>query len=702
MAADGDTAVVGAYQDDDATNDNSGSAHVFTRSSSAAPWSWSAKLTASDAAANDEFGIAVAVDGDTIVVGAHQNDSNKGAAYVFTKPESGGWADATETAKLTASDAAANDEFGISVAVHGETVVVGAHQNDADDQDNNEGAGYVFTKPESGGWADGTETPKLIASDATRGDEFGISVAVDDDEDTIVVGAYLDDHTDYDGNTIGSAGSAYVFTQDSNGWSQKTKLTGPSRGKGDWLGYSVAVAGGTVLAGAYQSSISGPDSGAVYLWTVPQWADIANSDATTTSHTVTGLTNRVEYSLQVRAVDKVEGAGAGPPSDPLRAMPLKPKPAVPTVLSAVAGDSQVELSWDDPAGGSPPIINYQLWQHAEHPTLTADTRTANDEFGYAVAIDGDTAVVGMPGEDSPDNSGAAFVFTRDQGTGKWSPSPVARLRASDPGTQYRFGLSVAVHEDTSNGDTIVVGAPDHSSSKGAVYVFSEPSGGWANDVGEDHATETARFLASDGAAADEFGNSVAVVGNTIVVGAYLDDDNGDSSGSAYVFDEPSGGWANDTDSDDADAEFDHTTETLKLSGSSGSDNFGRSVAIDGDTIVVGASGDDSGTGSAFVFIKPATGWANSSGTEVAKLTAYFGSGSDGGDRFGRSVAIDGGTIVVGAYGDDGDTGSAYVFTKGGPIPVGPTAQGLRRPNSPPPTAAAATSSGVRSRWTATP
>ena len=549
--------------------------------------------------------------------------------------------------------------------MHGETVVVGAHKYDVGGgtEKANAGAAYVFIKPTGGPWADGTETPKLIASDATRGDGFGISVAVDDDEDTIVLGAYLDDHTDDDGNTIGSAGSAYVFTQDSNGWSQKTKLTGPSRGKGDWLGYSVAVAGGTVLAGAYQSSISGPDSGAVYLWTVPQWADIANSDATTTSHTVTGLTNRVEYSLQVRAVDKVEGAGAGPPSDPLRAMPLKPKPAVPTVLSAVAGDSQVELSWDYPAGGSPPIINYQLWQHAEHPTLTADTRTANDEFGYAVAIDGDTAVVGMPGEDSPDNSGAAFVFTRDQGTGKWSPSPVARLRASDPGTQYRFGLSVAVHEDTSNGDTIVVGAPDHSSSKGAVYVFSEPSGGWANDVGEDHATETARFLASDGAAADEFGNSVAVVGNTIVVGAYLDDDNGDSSGSAYVFDEPSGGWANDTDSDDADGEFDHTTETLKLSGSSGSDNFGRSVAIDGDTIVVGASGDDSGTGSAFVFIKPATGWANSSGTEVAKLTAYFGSGSDGGDRLGRSVAIDGGTIVVGAYGDDGDTGSAYVFTK---------------------------------------
>ena len=601
VAVDGNTAVVGAYRDDDDGAD-SGSAHVFTRSSSTAPWSWAAKLTADDAAANDEFGISVAVDGDTIVVGAHQNDSNKGAAYVFTwnssnsnweqkakltafdaaandefgiavavdgdtivvgahqnnsnkgaayvftKPESGGWADATETAKLTASDAAANDEFGISVAVHGETVVVGAHQNDADDQDNNEGAGYVFTKPGSGGWATatetakltafgaaandefgisvavhgetvvvgahkydvgggtekanagaayvfikptggpwayGTETAKLIASDATRGDEFGISVAVDDNEDTIVVGAYLDD------DNGDNSGSAYVFTQDSNGWSQKTKLTGPSRGKGYWLGHSVAVVGNTVIAGADKSNISGPDSGAVYLWTVPGWTDIVNSDATTTSLTVTGLTNRVEYSFQVRAVDNAEGVGAGPPSE-VRATPLKPRPAKPTGLSAAPGDTQVRVSWDLPGESSPPTNSYQLWQHAENAILTAPSPAADDEFGYAVAIDGDIAVVGMPGEDDGTilNVGAAFVFTSDS-SGTWSQ--VAKLRASDPNAQDRFGLSVAVHEDTSNGDTIVVGAPHHSSSRGAVYVFTEPSGGWANDVGEDHATETAKL-----------------------------------------------------------------------------------------------------------------------------------------------------------------------------------------------------------------
>ena len=771
VTVDGNTAVIGAYKDDDAGAD-SGSAHVFTRSSSTAAWSWAAKLTASDAAANDEFGISVAIEGDTIVVGAHQNDADdrdndegaayvfikvsgvwgqkakltasdaaaddgfgisvavhddtvvvgahlenandddvdttddvtdSGAAYVFTKPGSGGWADATETAKLTASDGAASDAFGISVAVHDETVVVGAHLENANDDDvdttddiadsgaayvftkpesggwadatetakltadnaaendafgismavhgetvvvgahkydvggeANAGAAYVFIKPESGGWADGTETAKLIASDAMRGDEFGIAVAVDDDEDTIVVGAYLDDHTGDDGNTIGNAGSAYVFTQDSNGWSQKTKLTGPSRGKGDWLGYSVAVAGDTVLAGAYKSNISGPDSGAVYLWVVPEWADIANSDATTTSHTVAGLTNRVEYSLQVRAVDKVEGAGAGPPSD-VRATPLKPRPAKPTGLSAAPGDTQVKLSWNDPVEGSPPINNYELWQHAERPMLTADDRAANDEFGYAVAIDGDTAVVGMPGEDNPDNSGAAFVFTRDS-SGTWSQ--VAKLRASDPNAQDRIGLSVAVHEDTSNGDTIVVGAPHHSSSKGAVYVFTEPSGGWAST------STAAKLTASDRADGDEFGISVAVDGDTVAVGAH-------NNNAAYVFTKPTDGWTS-------------TTTAAKLSGS---DSFGRSVAVDAGTIVVGASGDSNDDqGSAFVFTKPATGWADSTSAGAAKLTAYSRNNND---RFGRSVAIDGDTIVVGAhqptYQDGGETikqpGAAYVFTK---------------------------------------
>ena len=666
VAVHGNTIVIGAYQHDPDSKSDAGAVYVFTKPNG--DWvttSTAAKLTASDGAVDDAFGISVAVHDETVVVGAHLENANdddvdttddvadSGATYVFTKPESGGWADATETAKLTAADAAVDDEFGISVAVHGETVVVGAHLENANDDDvdttddvADSGAAYVFTKPatdvnddDSEDWKDWASlddegkaglTAKLTASDGTADDEFGISVTID--ADTVVVGAYLDD-----GNGKNS-GSAYVFTQDANSgkWSHTAKLTGPSRGRDNWVGHSVAVVGNTVIAGADKSNISGPDSGAVYLWTVPGWTDIANSDATTTSHTVTGLTNRVEYSLQVRAVDKVEGAGAGPPSD-VRATPLKPRPAKPTGLSAAPGDTQVKLSWNDPVEGSPPINNYELWQHAERPMLTADDRAANDEFGYAVAIDGDTAVVGMPGEDNPDNSGAAFVFTRDS-SGTWSQ--VAKLRASDPNAQDRIGLSVAVHEDTSNGDTIVVGAPHHSSSKGAVYVFTEPSGGWAST------STAAKLTASDRADDDEFGISVAVDGDTVAVGAH-------NNNAAYVFTKPTDGWTS-------------TTTAAKLSGS---DSFGRSVAVDAGTIVVGASGDsDDDQGSAFVFTKPATGWADSTSAGAAKLTAYSRNNND---RFGRSVAIDGDTIVVGAhqptYQDGGETikqpGAAYVFTK---------------------------------------
>ena len=148
-----------------------------------------AKLTASDRALVDQFGQSVAVDGDTVVVGAYDDDdggeNDSGLAYVFTKPGTG-WADATETGKLTALVPDEDDYFGYSVAVNGDTVVVGALQADGF-----EGSVYVFTEPTDGGWADVTETAKLTASDGFFVDLLGYSVAVDGD--TVVAGAYGDD-----------------------------------------------------------------------------------------------------------------------------------------------------------------------------------------------------------------------------------------------------------------------------------------------------------------------------------------------------------------------------------------------------------------------------------------------------------------------------------------------------------------------------
>ena len=202
--------MVGAGFDDCQAGGDCGSAYVFEKPAGgwAGALTEAAKLTASDAAASDEFGRPVSVSGDTVVVGAKFDDcpagSNCGSAYVFEKP-GGGWAGAlTQDAKLTASDAAAGDEFGVSVAVSGDTVVVSAYLDDCT-AGGFCGSAYVFGKP-AGGWAGAlTQDAKLTASDAAAGDEFGVSVFISGD--TVVVGAFLDDCT-----AGVSCGSAYVFS----------------------------------------------------------------------------------------------------------------------------------------------------------------------------------------------------------------------------------------------------------------------------------------------------------------------------------------------------------------------------------------------------------------------------------------------------------------------------------------------------------
>jgi hypothetical protein len=208
VALSGDTAVIGAVLDNIVGGpggifDGHGSAYVFV--GSGAVWTQQAKLTASDAAGFDNFGVSVAVSGDTVLVGANRADApgvaNSGAAYVFAKP-GGGWTNMTQTAKLRASDAAAQDGFGAAVSLSGETAVVGARGDDhAGGTD--AGSAYVFVKP-GGGWVNTTQTVKLTAMDAQTDDVFGYSVAVSGDR--AIIGAPLED------NVGGSnAGSAYVF-----------------------------------------------------------------------------------------------------------------------------------------------------------------------------------------------------------------------------------------------------------------------------------------------------------------------------------------------------------------------------------------------------------------------------------------------------------------------------------------------------------
>src|SRR5579884_3212339 len=228
-----------------------------------------AELTASDGAANDNFGSSVAVSGSTIVVGApqHQVGSNtyQGAVYVFTKPASG-WANATQTAELTASDGAANDNLGLSVAVSGSTIVAGAPGRQV-----GQGAVYVFSEPASG-WANGTQTAELTASDGAAYDQLGWSVGVSGS--TVVAGA--NEHW-VGGN--GYQGAVYVFSEPASGWADSTEtaeLTASDGGASDGLGISVAVSGSTIVAGAGGHQVGGnTQQGAAYVFSEPAggWAN---------------------------------------------------------------------------------------------------------------------------------------------------------------------------------------------------------------------------------------------------------------------------------------------------------------------------------------------------------------------------------------------------------------------------------------------
>ncbi len=200
---------------------------------------------ASDAAQYDEFGTSVAVSGDTVVVGVPLNGDagySSGSAYVFDKG-----LDGTNSLglvrKLTASDAAQGDKFGISVAVSGDTVVVGADENE--DAGSQSGSAYVFDRDQGGNNNFG-EVKKLTASDAAQADLFGGSVSISGD--TVVVGAHGND------DAGSRSGSAYVFGRDqggTNNFGEVKKLTTSDAAVNDDFGLSVSISGDTVVVGAW-------------------------------------------------------------------------------------------------------------------------------------------------------------------------------------------------------------------------------------------------------------------------------------------------------------------------------------------------------------------------------------------------------------------------------------------------------------------
>ena len=251
-ALDGDVAVVGAPQDSEAGG-SSGAAYVFERS--AGGWSQTAKLMASDAYFGEEFGSSVDIDGDVIVVGAPNDDDLgnwSGSAYVFERI-AGVW---TQTAKLLASDGGPFHSFGASVAVEGLVAIAGAPS--ATGLEPIAGAVYVFERDPSGQW---TQRSKIIASEGQTSDHLGWSVAMDGG---VIVAGPPDDR-DHEWR----AGAAYVFARDpGREWFELGKIWADDGAADDRLGYAVGISDSVAVIGAPFNDEMGEDAGAAYVFAV--------------------------------------------------------------------------------------------------------------------------------------------------------------------------------------------------------------------------------------------------------------------------------------------------------------------------------------------------------------------------------------------------------------------------------------------------
>ena len=247
------TAVVGVPKDDDA-GPNSGSVYIFIKDGNT--WKQQAKIAAKDSARSDSFGEVVAIERDTIVVGApghtHNNVRFSGAVYVFSR-QGEKW---VETAKITAEDAAKSDRFGVAVGIHGDTIIVGSTLNDAG-RGKDAGAAYVFVR-EGNAWK---QQAKLVGEDSRAGDHFGAGVATTGK--IAIIGAPL-----HEEEGLGS-GAAYAFLNTDGVWKETEKIVPDDPVKGLVFGSAVAISRDTVIvtSGAADEGAAGFGNGsAAYVY----------------------------------------------------------------------------------------------------------------------------------------------------------------------------------------------------------------------------------------------------------------------------------------------------------------------------------------------------------------------------------------------------------------------------------------------------
>lgn len=340
-----------------------------------------------------------------------------------------------------------------------------------DDNGSNSGSVYIFHR-EDNVWS---EQAKIIASDGEPGDLFGKSVSIDGNY--IIVGANWSD----DNGTM--SGSAYIFHRIGNTWSEVDKLTASNAGTMDEFGYSVSISGDYAVVGAYKNEVNGIGTGSAYVFkrTGDNWVEqvrLNSSDAEDG--------DLFGFSVSIDGTYIVVGAYDG-----------------------------------DCAGFNPSYIFHRIGNVWYEQAILLPNDRGGYCFGKSVAINGAYALIGAYADNfNGSRSGSAYIFYRTGTT--WIQQ--AKITPSDGSANDYFGLKVSI-----SGDYALIGAhnnDDYGSNSGSAYIFNRVGNIWS---------EQQKLTASDGEGGDLFGYSVCIDGEFGIIGAEYDDDNGEDSGSAYIF-----------------------------------------------------------------------------------------------------------------------------------------------------------------------
>jgi len=606
LSADGNSAIVGGYGD----NGGIGAAWIYTRSGSV--WTQQGSLlvgTGATGTSNQGSGVSLSADGNTALVGGNGDNSNVGAAWIWTRSGST-WTQ--QGSKLAASDATAGAQqgFRVSLSADGNSAIVGGYGDNS-----NVGAAWIWTRSGSTWTQQGS---KLVGTGNSGSAAQGGSLSLSADGNTAIIGGYGDNsnqgaawvYTYVPAPTISS------FTASSGAVGTLVTITGTNLSSPTALtiGGVSAIAVSNTGTSLVAMVMPGATTGTVVVTTAGGTATSASNFTVIASQTPNGQqgsklvgtgntgTTRQGYSVSVSA----DGNTA--------------------IVGGISDNSNQGAVWVYTRSGS-------TWTQQGNK-LTANDNIGTTRQGYSVSLsaDGNTVLVGGVNDNS--NIGAAWVYTRSGGV--WTQQGSKLVGTGAVGASQQ-GSGVSLSAD---GNTALVGGYNDNSFQGAIWVYTRSGSTWTQ--------QGTKLTANDNIGAAEQGNSVSLSadGNTAMVGGYGDNNN---NGAVWIYIRSAGVW---------------TQQGSKLvgTGNTGRAQEGSSVSLsaDGNTAMVGGIGDNNSQGGAWV-------WTRSGSTWTQQGSNLVGTGNTGAAWQGNSVSLsaDGNTAIVAGYQDNGGAGAVWVYTRSG-------------------------------------